>query len=140
MEKEEKEPKYNNNARAMYYMPEYNPPYYRERGPSSMYMEGGNSGGNSGSRGGGGGNSGGGSGGSRGYHDKMIPYGVEEYERMKDPEEGRSGWRRKMYMDGKRYHDKNKQMQELEAYMMELTRDMTEMIEDASPEEKTLLQ
>ena len=107
MEKEE--PKYG-NTRAMYYMPDYNPPYYAKGG------------------------------GIRGYHDKMIPYRIEDYEMIKDPEEGRSGWRRKMYMNGKhQQHDKTKQMQELEAYMMELTRDMTEMIEDASPEEKALL-
>jgi hypothetical protein len=31
-------------------------------------------------------------------------------------------------------------MQELEAYMNELAQDMTEMINDASPEEKQLLQ
>lgn len=58
---------------------------------------------------------------------------------MRDPKEGRSGERRKMYMDGKGHKDKSKQMQELEAYMQELAADMTEMIQDASPEEKQLL-
>ena len=58
----------------------------------------------------------------------------------KDPREGRSGARRKMYMDGKGMNEKSKQMQELDMYMQELASDMTEMIQDASPEEKTFLQ
>lgn len=74
----------------------------------------------------------------RGYHDGMVIY---PYDQMRDPREGRSGQRRKMYMEGKTMHkDKTKQMQELEQYMQELTSDMTEMIADASPEEKQLLQ
>lgn len=59
---------------------------------------------------------------------------------MRDPREGRSGERRKMYMDGKGHKDKTKQMQELDQYMQELANDMSEMIQDASPEEKQLLQ
>lgn len=58
----------------------------------------------------------------------------------KDPDEGRSGERRKMYMKGKMDNDKAHQMRELENYMSELAQDMTEMIQDASPEEKALLQ
>lgn len=59
----------------------------------------------------------------------------------RDVKEGRSGVYRKMYMDGKYHgHDKTKQMQELETYMQELAADMTEMIQDASPEEKTMMQ
>ena len=72
----------------------------------------------------------------RGYRDGMM---IQPLER--DPREGRSGQRRKMYMEGKTTHkDKTKQMQELEQYMQELTSDMTEMIADATPEEKQLLQ
>ena len=37
------------------------------------------------------------------------------------------------------HHDKTKQMQELEQYLKELGADIAEMIEDATPEEKTLL-
>lgn len=59
---------------------------------------------------------------------------------MRDPKEGRSGERRRMYMDGKGHKDKVKQMQELEQYMQELATDITEMIQDASPEEKQLMQ
>lgn len=55
--------------------------------------------------------------------------------------EGRSAYRRRMYMDGKHtHHDKMKSMQELEAYMQDLATDMAEMVADASPEEKQLLQ
>lgn len=59
---------------------------------------------------------------------------------MKDPYEGKSGEYRKMYMEGKGVKDKTRQMQELDHYMQELAQDVTEMIQDASPEEKTLLQ
>ena len=65
------------------------------------------------------------------HHEEPMP---------RDPHEGRSGQHRKMYMDGKGVKDKSKQMQELEAYMNVLAQDMTEMINDASPEEKQLLQ
>ena len=45
-----------------------------------------------------------------------------------------------MYMEAKETHqDKAAQMRELEKYMQELTQDMVEMVEDASPEEKQLL-
>ena len=89
--------------------------------------------------GGNGGNSGGssGNGGSRG--------GTSYYTEMpnimgRDPREGRSPMRRRMYMEGKETHnDTNSQMQELEAYLQELSTDITEMIKDASPEEKATL-
>ena len=142
----------------MYYtrpMTMYNAPYpvemYDPRNRPRYYddiMYASNGGSNaSGNRGG---NRGGGSssnGGSTMYHE---PYPYVEYPEqvghiyrdgmMKDPHEGKSGQRRKMYMDGKGVKDKTKQMQELEAYMQELANDMTEMIQDASPEEKMLLQ
>lgn len=52
---------------------------------------------------------------------------------------------RRNYTDSKQMHnsnspeDKQANMKELEKYMQELSADMTEMIENASPEEKTLL-
>ena len=130
----------------MYYQPypvELYDPRYRERYmPGSMYaqnsdMGSGNSS-NGGSNGSGGNNARGG--GTRGYHDGMMP--IDHYPTMmRDPREGKSGERRKMYMEGKAQGtDKTKQMQELEEYMHELTTDVTEMIQDASPEEKQLLQ
>lgn len=74
----------------------------------------------------------------RGYRDGMI---ITPYEDTHSPHDGHSWKRRKMYMEGKQTHrDKAKQMQELDSYMQELTSDITEMIADASPEEKQLLQ
>lgn len=72
------------------------------------------------------------------YRDGMMQ--GSHYPMMRDPREGRSGERRKMYMEGKGHKDKTQQMQELEQYMQELASDMSEMIQDASPEEKQLLQ
>ncbi len=55
--------------------------------------------------------------------------------------EGRSEIRRRMYMEGKHSHpDKTQQMKDLEAYVQDLGQDITDMIQDASPEEKQLLQ
>ena len=59
---------------------------------------------------------------------------------MKDYREGRSGEYRRMYMESKEMHkDKAVKMQELEKYMHELSNDMTEMITEASPEEKQIM-
>lgn len=59
---------------------------------------------------------------------------------MRDQREGRSPMNRKMYMESKEMHkDKTMQLQELEKYAQELTSDIIEMIEDATPEEKTFL-
>ena len=70
-----------------------------------------------------------GQGGRRGYQDMM-----------RDPREGKSPDQRRMYMEAKQmHHGKTKQLQELEKYMKELSGDLTEMIEDASPEEKQYL-
>lgn len=169
-EGEEKEGKgkhgamYYSRSMPMYHMPypiEMYDPRYRERvNYNSMYAQsGGNSGssssngGNSGSMSSGGNNARGG--GSRGYHEGIMPMYNDDsmysmYERggnrnymegmMRDPKEGRSGERRKMYMEGKGMKDKSHQMKELESYMQELSTDLTEMIQDASPEEKQMLQ
>ena len=59
---------------------------------------------------------------------------------LRDHREGRSPKNRRMYMESKEmHHDKTKQMHELEQYLKELSADIAEMIEDATPEEKTLL-
>ena len=61
-------------------------------------------------------------------------------EASRDAKEGRSPHRRKMYLEAKTlHHDKGKQMMELEKYMQDLTKDLVEMIEDSSPEEKQML-
>ena len=58
-------------------------------------------------------------------------------EMMRDEKEGRSPIQRKMYIEAKEKHqDKATQLKELEKYMNELADDMTEMIADASPEER----
>lgn len=60
---------------------------------------------------------------------------------IRDSREGQSPIVRKHYMESKQLHqDKSIQMKELEKYMQELSQDITEMIQDASPEEKKLLQ
>lgn len=64
---------------------------------------------------------------------------------MRDTREGRSGMSRRSYMEAKELHkgntaeDKQHKMKELEKYMGELSGDITEMISDASNEEKTML-
>ena len=70
----------------------------------------------------------------------MYNDGYDSEDMRRDPYEGRSGMRRKMYMEGKGTKDKSHQMKELENYMQELSTDLTEMIADASPEEKQMLQ
>lgn len=142
---------------------EYYDPRYRERSmPMYASDSNGRSGGSSNSNSGNGNsssNSGGNNargGGSRGYSEGNMMYNdggymyhhpMERYPmdwdmpmHERDPREGKSGERRKMYMEGKGMKDKSHQMKELEEYMQELTQDLSEMIQDASPEEKQLLQ
>lgn len=94
-------------------------------------------GGRGGNRGGGRGGSGGNSGGGSRNYTEMMPMMPEM---MRDPREGRSPMRRRMYMEGKESHnDKNTQLRELEAYLQELSTDISEMIKDASQEERATL-
>ena len=123
----------------MYYAPKYIPmePYDPYSTEKIMYADGGNRGGHT--------TGGMGNQGSRYYHEGMVRYpeSVDHVYRdgaMRDPHEGKSGERRKMYMQHKGTNDKSLQMKELEAYMQELSQDITEMIQDASPEEKQMLQ
>lgn len=119
-------------------------------GSSSGGGNSGSSGGSGGGRGGsssGGGNSGGSSYYSEnprymGGNDRKDYFHEEDFPMsFRDDREGRSGLRRKMYMESKQTHsDSSKKIQELENYMKELTSDITEMISDASPEEKAVLQ
>ena len=75
------------------------------------------------------------------YYADMDQYKAE----LKDYKEGRSGASRKGYMESKEMHkantpeDKKAKMTELEKYMQELSTDVTEMISDATQEEKNLL-
>ena len=71
--------------------------------------------------------------------------GVSYYTEMsgmmrRDPRQGRSPIRRRMYMEGKEMHNNpSSQLHELEAYLQELSTDITEMVKDASPEERATL-
>lgn len=115
-----------------YYTPRMMYPDYRdmERSGGYMYYPGGGSSG--GGMSSGGNNAGGG--GTRGYEEPMMA------NMMRDPRQGRSPMRRRMYMEGKEMHnDTNSQLHELEAYLQELSSDITEMVRDASPEEKATL-
>ena len=59
---------------------------------------------------------------------------------MRDTREGRSGMTRKGYMEAKEmHHNKEVKLKELEKYVKELSHDVVEMIEDASPEERQML-
>ena len=65
----------------------------------------------------------------------------EDPDEWRDEREGRSHMSRKMYMEAKDMkRDKAIQLRELEKYMQELSQDITEMIADASPEEKQYLE
>ena len=97
------------------------------------YSDSGMSGGYSSSSGMGGQSYSGNSGGQRGYSEG------------RDYREGRSGQSRRGYMEAKEMHGDNSpeskrmKMQELEKYMHELGDDITEMLNNSSPEEKNLL-
>ena len=58
-----------------------------------------------------------------------------------DAWEGRSPMRRKMYMESKATHqNNNKLVKDLESYMTDLTSDIVEMLDKATPEEKMIVQ
>lgn len=123
----------------MYYTP-------TSGGQSSSSMSGGNMGGNAGSS-------------TRGYEDGFDEGQRRGYEDgyrdgeskgrsqggRRDGREGRSGQSRRSYMETKEMNKENTpeskqaKMRSLEAYMKELSEDITEMIEGASNEEKTML-
>ena len=111
-----------------------------------VYYDG--QGGNGTSNGGGRGGSSNGNSSSNGsmqYSERRMPPMMmdDSYpnELMRDRREGRSPMSRKGYMEAKEmHHGKEVQMKELEKYMQELGSDITEMIQDASPEEKQMLQ
>ena len=117
-------------------------------GNNRMYYDGG-----SGSNGGG--NSGGNSGNrsnysSMYYEDERYPLHLQPHEasmylpakmqQERDAREGRSPINRRKYMESKSMHkDDMTQRKELEEYMNELSRDIIEMISDATPDQKVLL-
>ena len=108
-----------------------------DRGAGKMYYSGsGSSGGSLSGMSSGGSSSGGMSGGSMGSQGGSRGYS----DSGRDSREGRSGQMRRGYMEAKEQgKDKAIKMKELEDYMKELSFDVTEMIGDASPEEKAML-
>lgn len=72
-------------------------------------------------------------------HDKW--YEKEFPVELHDEREGRSPMSRRTYMESKELHkDKATKVKDLERYMKELSEDLVEMIEDASLEEKQVLE
>ncbi len=127
----------------------------RRREDGTFYAEGGQNYANGGqSNSGGGGQNymyadGGGQSGSGGGQSYMYAGGTNSsngrnyYDEpmWRDEREGRSPMSRRMYMEAKHTNkDKATQLRELEKYMQELSQDITEMIADASPEEKQYLE
>ncbi len=126
MEKSAEETKQSNGATNITYYSTPNDQYYRniERNGGYMYYP---TSGNGQSTGG-------------NNQNGMSYYTELPSEMWRDPRQGRSPMRRRMYMEGKETHnDKNSQLHELEAYLQELSTDITEMIKDASQEEKATL-
>lgn len=76
-----------------------------------------------------------------GNHDNNY-YTERDYPmHMRDEREGRSPMKRKMYMESKTTNaDATKAMKDLESYMQDLTADMMELLDKASPEEKAMVQ
>lgn len=80
-------------------------------------------------------------GGFTGNPDIARSYVDWEEPMSRDKREGRSPMSRKTYMEAKEmHHPKTTQMKELEKYLQELSADVVEMIQDASPEEKAFLE
>ena len=133
--------KENNN----YYYTEhyYNPQRDMDRGYGRMYYFSPSSNAGSGtSASNGGSNSSSSSGSSQSMGQNSSSYYTErDYPvYIRDEREGRSPMKRKMYMESKTKGDSSKSMKELENYMQELTSDMMEMLDKASPEEKSMVQ
>ena len=69
------------------------------------------------------------------YTEQEIPWD------MPDEYEGESPKHRKKYLEGReKYHTKEQQIKELEKYIQCLTADVVNMLKDATPEEKRLVQ
>ena len=116
---------------------EYGRMYYSDGGRGGNNSSYGN-GRNSGNSNSGGGRSGM-SGMSRGGDGQRSSGGYPS--EIRDSREGRSPMTRRSYMEMKELHKGvPAQMKELENYMQELSQDILEMVEDASPEEKAMLQ
>lgn len=75
------------------------------------------------------------------YDEKPMEVNSYNGNGMRDRREGKSPMSRKNYMEAKEMHQpKTAQMKELERYLQELSSDIAEMIQDASPEEKAFME
>ena len=118
----------------------YTTPYYNKMYPDYNYRDMERTGGYMYYPTGGSGQTTGGNMGNGGSRGSMTYYTEMPGMMGRDPREGRSPMRRRMYMEGKEMHnDPNSQLRELEAYLQELSSDITEMVKDASPEERATL-
>ncbi len=135
------------NEEPMYYGGRRRDPYEEKSGNTNgrdmprMYYNGSPAGGGRSGNGGQTGNSSGSSNGSGSNSGGDYQYFEREFpDAFQDGREGRSPRSRRMYMEAKETkQDKTIQMRELEKYMQELAQDITEMIEDASQEERQYL-
>lgn len=125
MEKSEKEQK---EMKQPVYYTEYRPyEYQRDMDMDKMYYSGGNSRPSQGTT-------------ARYMPEESRYYSTSYPMTVRDYREGRSPMSRKMYMESKEMHkDKTTQMAELENYMKELSTDLSEIINSATPEEKQIL-
>ena len=74
-------------------------------------------------------------------HQGETPSWSEEEPKHKDEREGHSYVSRRMYMEARDMKkDKATQLRELERYMTELSQDITDMIAEASPEERQYME
>lgn len=75
------------------------------------------------------------------YRDMDRDKGRMYYTERSDRRTGRSPQMRKYYMESKEaHHDEVVTMKELENYLTELSKDITEMINEATPDERMMLQ
>lgn len=129
---EEGKEKTNNNTYYYYERPlEYSNGrmYYSGSGSSSSGSSGSNSGSSMGS------NSNSSNSGTSYYQEEYWP------QEFRDSREGRSPIQRKMYMESKQLHKGSEvEMKELESYLQELSTDISEMVKNASADERALLQ
>ena len=127
-----------------YYTQRYMP-MYRDMDYADGRMYYGGQGGNSGNQNGNGGNTSyytAGYGGTQNADGGRNMPNSRYYENggMRDAREGRSPMMRRNYMESKSMHKGHEvEKMELENYMRELSHDITEMISDATPEEKQML-
>lgn len=121
----------------------YNPYRDMDKNYGRMYYSPSSQAGTGASSSNGGSNSGSSSGSSHSIGQGSSSYYTErDYPiHLRDEREGRSPMKRKMYMESKtKGMDTSKSMKELENYMQELTSDIMEMLDKASPEEKIIVQ